>query len=252
MSERPRVAVVVFPGSHDDRDAALALELVGADPVLVWHTEQLPSVDAVVLPGGFSYGDYLRCGAIARFSPVMAAVARLRGRGRPRCSASATASRSSARQGCFPGCCGPIESLRFVSRDVVAPRRARGGALHVPLRGRPATRDPGQARRGVLRRARRRCWRARAGAADRAPLRAGREPERRASRRRGVVNARRQRDGPDATPGARRRRVSRLDRRRRCSSARSSTRPPNGRLPSPERVTGPASSRAAWQGTGAL
>jgi phosphoribosylformylglycinamidine synthase subunit PurQ / glutaminase len=72
----PRVAVVTFPGSNDDRDAAHALALLGAEPVPVWHAdEELPPVDAVVLPGGFSYGDYLRCGAIARFAPVMRAVA---------------------------------------------------------------------------------------------------------------------------------------------------------------------------------
>jgi phosphoribosylformylglycinamidine synthase I len=73
----PRVAVLVFPGSNDERDAARALRLLGAEPVLVWHgEEQLPDVEAVVLPGGFSYGDYLRCGAIARFSPALRAVRR--------------------------------------------------------------------------------------------------------------------------------------------------------------------------------
>ncbi|HJU47091.1 MAG TPA: phosphoribosylformylglycinamidine synthase subunit PurQ, partial [Gaiellaceae bacterium] len=76
MSGRPRIAVVTFPGSNDDGDAALALAALGADPVLVWHAEpELPrEVGGVVLPGGFSYGDYLRCGAIARFAPVMEAV----------------------------------------------------------------------------------------------------------------------------------------------------------------------------------
>jgi phosphoribosylformylglycinamidine synthase subunit PurQ / glutaminase len=70
-----RVAVVTFPGSNDDRDALQALALLGAEPVAVWHeAERLPDVGAVVLPGGFSYGDYLRCGAIARFSPAMQAV----------------------------------------------------------------------------------------------------------------------------------------------------------------------------------
>jgi phosphoribosylformylglycinamidine (FGAM) synthase-like amidotransferase family enzyme len=84
MSEqpRPRIAVLVFPGSNDDRDAALALEGLGGEPVLVWHAEpELPEVGAVVLPGGFSYGDYLRCGAIARFAPVMEAVQRFAGDG---------------------------------------------------------------------------------------------------------------------------------------------------------------------------
>jgi phosphoribosylformylglycinamidine synthase I len=72
---RPRIAVVTFPGSNDDRDAALALERLDATPVPVWHADaELPRVEGVVLPGGFSYGDYLRCGAIARFAPVMRAV----------------------------------------------------------------------------------------------------------------------------------------------------------------------------------
>ncbi|MBS2965127.1 phosphoribosylformylglycinamidine synthase subunit PurQ [Actinocrinis puniceicyclus] len=67
-----RVGVVTFPGSQDDQDALRAVELVGAEPIALWHRERdLRQVDAVVLPGGFSYGDYLRAGAIARFSPVM-------------------------------------------------------------------------------------------------------------------------------------------------------------------------------------
>ena len=72
-----RVAVITFPGSQDDRDAVLALNNLGAQAVPVWHAdEELPDVGAVVLPGGFSYGDYLRAGALARFSPAMEAVAR--------------------------------------------------------------------------------------------------------------------------------------------------------------------------------
>ncbi len=70
-----RIGVVTFPGSLDDRDAARAVAWAGAEPVVLWHGDHdLYGVDAVVLPGGFSYGDYLRCGAIARFSPVMSAV----------------------------------------------------------------------------------------------------------------------------------------------------------------------------------
>jgi phosphoribosylformylglycinamidine synthase subunit PurQ / glutaminase len=70
-----RVGVVTFPGSLDDRDAARAIARAGAEPVALWHAdEDLREVDAVVLPGGFSYGDYLRCGAIARFAPVMQTV----------------------------------------------------------------------------------------------------------------------------------------------------------------------------------
>ena len=70
-----RVGVVTFPGSLDDADARRAVRLAGGEPVALWHADaDLRGVDAVVLPGGFSYGDYLRCGAIARFSPVMASV----------------------------------------------------------------------------------------------------------------------------------------------------------------------------------
>ena len=70
-----RVGVVTFPGSLDDRDAQRAVRLAGDEAVPLWHgARDLRGVDAVVLPGGFSYGDYLRCGAIARFSPVMDAV----------------------------------------------------------------------------------------------------------------------------------------------------------------------------------
>jgi phosphoribosylformylglycinamidine synthase len=70
-----RIGVVTFPGSLDDRDALRAVRAVGAEPVSLWHKDpSLHDVDAVVLPGGFSYGDYLRCGAIARFAPVMDAV----------------------------------------------------------------------------------------------------------------------------------------------------------------------------------
>ena len=70
-----RIGVVTFPGSLDDRDAVRAVRLAGAEPVALWHAEEeLRGVDAVVLPGGFSYGDYLRCGAIARFAPIMQAV----------------------------------------------------------------------------------------------------------------------------------------------------------------------------------
>jgi phosphoribosylformylglycinamidine synthase len=66
------VGVVTFPGSLDDRDALRAIAAAGAEPISLWHKDpSLHGVDAVVLPGGFSYGDYLRCGAIARFSPVM-------------------------------------------------------------------------------------------------------------------------------------------------------------------------------------
>jgi phosphoribosylformylglycinamidine synthase len=71
-----RIGVVTFPGSLDDGDAARAVRMAGGEAVALWHGDaDLRGVDAVVLPGGFSYGDYLRCGAIARFAPVMQPVA---------------------------------------------------------------------------------------------------------------------------------------------------------------------------------
>jgi len=67
-----KIGVVTFPGTLDDRDAARAVRYAGGEAVELWHDDaDLKSVDAVILPGGFSYGDYLRCGAISRFSPVM-------------------------------------------------------------------------------------------------------------------------------------------------------------------------------------
>ncbi|MDX6315708.1 MAG: phosphoribosylformylglycinamidine synthase subunit PurQ / glutaminase [Streptomyces sp.] len=70
-----RIGVVTFPGTLDDRDTQRAVRLAGAEPVSLWHRDKdLQQVDAVVLPGGFSYGDYLRAGAISRFSPVMESV----------------------------------------------------------------------------------------------------------------------------------------------------------------------------------
>jgi phosphoribosylformylglycinamidine synthase I len=115
---RPRIAVLVFPGSNDDRDAALALERLGAEPTLVWHAEsELPEVGAVVLPGGFSYGDYLRCGAIARFSPVMAAVRRYSEDG-GLVLGICNGFQVLCEAGLLPGALRPNAGLSFVCRDV--------------------------------------------------------------------------------------------------------------------------------------
>jgi phosphoribosylformylglycinamidine synthase len=77
-----RIGVVVFPGSNCDRDTVHALELAGAEPIVLWHEQaSLDGVAAVVLPGGFAYGDYLRAGVIAQFSPVMRSVAAFAGDG---------------------------------------------------------------------------------------------------------------------------------------------------------------------------
>ena len=79
-----RVGVITFPGTLDDRDAARAVVVGGAEAVSLWHGDaDLKSVDAVVLPGGFSYGDYLRCGAISRFAPVMELVIEAANKGMP-------------------------------------------------------------------------------------------------------------------------------------------------------------------------
>jgi phosphoribosylformylglycinamidine synthase subunit PurQ / glutaminase len=118
MDVRPRIAVVVFPGSNDDRDAAWALGALGAEPVLVWHADpELPDVQGVVLPGGFSYGDYLRCGALARFSPAMDAVARFAGDGGP-VLGICNGFQILCEAGLLPGALRRNAGLAFVCRDV--------------------------------------------------------------------------------------------------------------------------------------
>jgi len=115
---RPHVAVVTFPGSNDDHDAALALERLGADATLIWHAEpELPDVAGVVLPGGFSYGDYLRCGAIARFAPVMGAVRRFAEEG-GLVLGICNGFQVLCEAGLLPGVLRPNASLSFVCRDV--------------------------------------------------------------------------------------------------------------------------------------
>jgi phosphoribosylformylglycinamidine synthase subunit PurQ / glutaminase len=115
---RPHVAVVTFPGSNDDDDAALALERLGADATLIWHAEpELPDVAGVVLPGGFSYGDYLRCGAIARFAPVMGAVRRFAEEG-GLVLGICNGFQVLCEAGLLPGVLRPNASLSFVCRDV--------------------------------------------------------------------------------------------------------------------------------------
>ena len=112
-----RFGVLQFPGSCDDRDALLACRRMG-EARLVWHTdEDLEGIDVVVIPGGFSYGDYLRAGAIARFAPAMEAVARHADAGRPVlgvCNGFQVLCES----GLLPGALLTNESLRFVCRQV--------------------------------------------------------------------------------------------------------------------------------------
>jgi phosphoribosylformylglycinamidine synthase len=115
----PVIPVVVWPGSNDDRDAQLALERLGATAPRIWHTEEeLPrETAAVVLPGGFSYGDYLRCGAIARFSPIMRAVERFAADG-GLVLGICNGFQILTEAGLLPGTLRPNASLAFVCRDV--------------------------------------------------------------------------------------------------------------------------------------
>jgi phosphoribosylformylglycinamidine synthase len=116
---RPVIPVVVWPGSNDDRDAQLALERLGAESPRIWHTDEtLPrETAAVVLPGGFSYGDYLRCGAIARFSPVLRAVESFAADG-GLVLGICNGFQILTEAGLLPGALRPNASLSFVCRDV--------------------------------------------------------------------------------------------------------------------------------------
>jgi phosphoribosylformylglycinamidine synthase subunit PurQ / glutaminase len=112
-----RIGVVTFPGSLDDRDAARAVRLAGAEPVALWHgDDDLRSVDAVVLPGGFSYGDYLRCGAIARFAPVMRTVVERAAEGLP-VLGICNGFQILCEAHLLPGALTRNDSLHFVCRD---------------------------------------------------------------------------------------------------------------------------------------
>jgi phosphoribosylformylglycinamidine synthase len=117
-SPQPRVGVVTYPGSQDDRDALWALAALDAEAVPVWHEHrELPDLDAVVLPGGFSYGDPLPCGAIARFSPATAAVREFAAAG-GFVLGICNGFQILCEAGLLPGALLRNESLRFVCRDV--------------------------------------------------------------------------------------------------------------------------------------
>ena len=113
-----RIGVVVFPGSNCDRDTIHALAQAGAEPIELWHEEaSLQSVAAVILPGGFAYGDYLRAGVIARFSPVMRAVAAFAGNG-GLVLGICNGFQVLAEAGLVPGALLRNRGLRFLGRDV--------------------------------------------------------------------------------------------------------------------------------------
>ncbi len=149
-----RVGVVRFPGSCDDRDAAYALEVVGAQPVPLWHGDaDLAGVEAVVLPGGFSYGDYLRTGALARFAPVMGAVTAFAEQGGP-VLGICNGFQILCEAGLLPGALTRNAGLRFVARDQPVVVEARspwsavepGTVLTIPVKhgeGRYVHPDPG-------------------------------------------------------------------------------------------------------------
>ena len=113
-----RIGVITFPGTQDDTDALRAARVVGAEPVALWHRDpSLHQVDAVILPGGFSYGDYLRCGAIARFSPVMETVIAAAREGLPVlgiCNGFQVLCESHL----LPGALIRNDGTRFINRDV--------------------------------------------------------------------------------------------------------------------------------------
>jgi len=114
-----RSAIVVFPGSNRERDMALALRrATGREPVLVWHRgQELPPVDLIALPGGFAHGDYLRCGAMAAHSPIMAEVKKRAEQG-VTVLAVCNGFQVACEAGLLPGVLMPNAGLKFVCRDV--------------------------------------------------------------------------------------------------------------------------------------
>jgi phosphoribosylformylglycinamidine synthase I len=141
---KPRGAVITCPGSNDDHDAALALTQLGAEAVPAWHADrELPDVRAVVLPGGFSYGDYLRAGALARFAPVMDSVRALAADG-GLVLGICNGFQVLCEAGLLPGALRPNHSLSFVCRDVpltvertdtpFTARCAKGQRLSIPIK----------------------------------------------------------------------------------------------------------------------
>jgi phosphoribosylformylglycinamidine synthase subunit PurQ / glutaminase len=123
-----RIGVITFPGSLDDLDAARAVTLAGAEAVPLWHGDQdLRGVDAVILPGGFSYGDYLRCGAIARFAPVMTELVPAARKGLP-VLGICNGFQILCEAGLLPGVLTRNAGRRFICRDVTLRVESAGTA----------------------------------------------------------------------------------------------------------------------------
>jgi phosphoribosylformylglycinamidine synthase len=131
---RPRIAVVTFPGSNDDGDARLALEQLGADAVAVWYaaTELDSDIGGIVLPGGFSYGDYLRCGALARSAPVMNAVREFAADGGP-VLGICNGFQILCEAGLLPGVLRPNRQLEFLCADVTVVVESTGAPITTGL-----------------------------------------------------------------------------------------------------------------------
>jgi phosphoribosylformylglycinamidine synthase len=127
--------VVTFPGSLDDRDALRAIRFMGGDPVPVWHADHdLHGVDAVILPGGFSYGDYLRTGAIARFAPAMTAVREFADSGGP-VLGICNGFQILCEAGLLPGALIRNRGLSFICRWInVRMQDERGDVLQIPIK----------------------------------------------------------------------------------------------------------------------
>jgi phosphoribosylformylglycinamidine synthase I len=143
-ASRPRIGVISFPGSCDDRDAMRALDLCGAEPIRVSHRDtQPPRLDGALVPGGFSYGDYLRPGAIARLAPAMDAVRELAADGGP-VLGICNGFQVLCEAGLLPGVLRPNHEGRFVARDVEVrveqaespwlPARAVGDLMRIPVK----------------------------------------------------------------------------------------------------------------------
>ncbi len=197
-----KFGVLQFPGSCDEVDALEAARRVG-EAELIWHGERdLKGADAIVVPGGFSYGDYLRAGAIARFSPAMESViefAREGGLVLGICNGFQVLCEAHL----LPGALLPNKNLRFTFRQVELEVLSSGGTFTRRVRAGREAEHPGEALVGALLRGR-----ADAGGdgrvgPDRAALRAGRELQRLATRHRGRVQRGGQRVRPDAPPRAR-------------------------------------------------
>jgi phosphoribosylformylglycinamidine synthase len=139
-----KIGVVTFPGSNDDRDALHSVEMLGADPVSLWHGDpDLRGAEAIILPGGFSYGDYLRAGALAHFAPALASVREFADRGGP-VLGICNGFQILCESGLLPGALIRNRTLRFICRwvdvrvettdSVVTRDSGLGDVLRIPIK----------------------------------------------------------------------------------------------------------------------